>query len=208
MGGMYYQEPPEAQSIKSMLHIARIVALIFGIIFLLIGLALLAAAALINTVCLGYCGFAYVPGALLVIWFIFDLIIWIKLKDIETLVNNRQYEQAKSSTLIWMILGFIIGGIIVGILVLIAYIKFDPLINSQRAMMGQAPPQGGYYAPPPGGAPAMAPGMQAAPPPMPPPQPPMAAAPPPAPICPRCGQPGTFVAQYGRYYCYTDKQYL
>ncbi len=29
-----------------------------------------------------------------------------------------------------------------------------------------------------------------------------------APICPTCGQPGTYVAQYGRYYCWTDKQYL
>jgi len=31
---------------------------------------------------------------------------------------------------------------------------------------------------------------------------------PPIPSCPSCGQPGTYIAQYGRYYCYTDKQYL
>lgn len=29
-----------------------------------------------------------------------------------------------------------------------------------------------------------------------------------APVCPGCGQPGTYIAQYGRYYCYADKQYL
>jgi hypothetical protein len=28
------------------------------------------------------------------------------------------------------------------------------------------------------------------------------------PVCPTCGQPGTYVAQYNRYYCYTDKTYL
>ncbi len=114
-----------------------------------------------------------------------------------------------------MILGFIFG-ILLGIILLLAYIKFDPLINSQRAQMsGQAPPPGDgapppgyppqgqpmYQAPPPGYAP---PPPQMAPPPapMPPPQAPA------APICPTCGQPGVYVAQYGRYYCYTDKQYL
>jgi hypothetical protein len=29
-----------------------------------------------------------------------------------------------------------------------------------------------------------------------------------APVCPTCGQQSTYIAQYGRYYCYTDKQYL
>ncbi len=28
------------------------------------------------------------------------------------------------------------------------------------------------------------------------------------PVCVTCGQPGTYVAQYGRYYCYHDKVYL
>ena len=35
-------------------------------------------------------------------------------------------------------------------------------------------------------------------------------APPPgnAPTCPRCGKPTTWVAQYNRWYCNTDQQYL
>jgi len=37
----------------------------------------------------------------------------------------------------------------------------------------------------------------------------MAAPPPPAgPNCPKCGNPTTYIAQYGRYYCFTDKQYV
>ena len=51
--------------------------------------------------------------------------------------------------------------------------------------------------------PAVAPAAPAAPVPLPPPP-----AAPATPVCPRCGQPSTFVAQYNRYYCYTDKQYL
>lgn len=39
-----------------------------------------------------------------------------------------------------------------------------------------------------------------------------AAAPPPPPpaaaTCPKCGKPATYIAQYGRYYCYTDNLYI
>lgn len=48
-------------------------------------------------------------------------------------------------------------------------------------------------------APAMAP---AAAPPMAP------AAVPATPVCPKCGKPTTYIAQYGRYYCYTDAVYV
>jgi hypothetical protein len=43
---------------------------------------------------------------------------------------------------------------------------------------------------------------------------PAAAAPAPAaapagpPICPKCGRPTTYIAEYQRYYCYTDQQYV
>jgi hypothetical protein len=44
-----------------------------------------------------------------------------------------------------------------------------------------------------------------------PPVMPASGSPPPVPatpVCPTCGQPGTYIAQYSRYYCYNDKQYL
>lgn len=216
-------EPPEAQSIKSMLHIARILALIFGILLFLVGLAYAAYIAYLASVCSSfigydaYCGgavaFALIPAIFIVIFGVFDILIWIKTKAIEAMVNQHQYEQAKSATLIWMILGFILGGILIGIILLIAYIKFDPLITAARnqGQMGGGgyPPQGyaqpGY--PPQGAPPAYAPPPQAAPPPMAPPP----AAPAPvagaAPFCSKCGKPTTYIAQYGRYYCYDDKIY-
>jgi hypothetical protein len=192
-------EPPEVQSIKSMLHIVRILAIIFGILLLLGGLAYAAFVAYAFSVCGsiagyycgGYLGAALIFPIIIIIWGVVDFVIYIQMREIESLVNQRQYEQAKSKTLIWMILGFILGGILVGILLLIAYLKFDPVINWQRSGgQGMAPPA---YAP--------------APPPMAAPPPP-AAQPAAAPICPKCGQPTTYVAQYGRYYCYTDKQYV
>jgi hypothetical protein len=192
-------EPPEAQSIKSMLHIARILAIIFGILILLAGLAYAAFLAVIGL------GFLIIFPLLLIIWGVVDFVIYIQLKEIEAQVNQHKYEQAKGKTLIWMILGFIIGGILIGILLLIAYFKFDPLITWQRGQMGAAP----VYAAPPPAAPGFAPQPAAAPAPTAPPPPPAApAAAPAAPICPVCGQPTTYIAQYGRYYCYTDARYV
>ncbi len=213
----YYQEPPEAQSIKSMLHIARILAIIFGIILLLAGLVYTVWVIYVYEVlCTGfgyigvnYCG-AYVTGALifpilLIIWGVVDFLIYMNLKSIEGMVNARQYEQAKAKTLIWMILGFILGGILLGVILLIAYLKYDPLINAQRQAMGQAPPSGGYMPPPQGAPPAYAPQPGYAPAPPPPAAP---AAAPAAPFCAKCGKPATYVPQYGRYYCYDDKVYV
>ncbi len=150
-------EPPEAQSVRSMLHIVRILAVIFGILLFIGGIAYVAVvyaayAACTSTVGL-YCGGAL--GGLLifpffvVIWGVVDVIIYLKMKEIEGLVNQHQYESAKSKTLVWMILGFIIGGILLGILLLIAYLKFDPLISWQRNQMsGGAAYAGAPVAPP------------------------------------------------------------
>jgi predicted lipid-binding transport protein (Tim44 family) len=191
-------EPPEAQSIKSMLHIARILAIIFGILLFIAGLGY---AAFLIAVGLGFLIFFPV---LLVIWGVVDFVIYLQLREIEALVNQRSYEQAKSKTLIWMILGFIIGGILVGILLLIAYLKFDPLITWQR---GQGGPTPAYAAPP--AAPAYAPPPATAPAPMAPPPPPAApVAAPAVPNCANCGQPTTYIAQYGRYYCYSCARYV
>ncbi|HXW67519.1 MAG TPA: hypothetical protein VEL82_06575 [Thermoplasmata archaeon] len=213
LNAMGYQEPAEAQSIRSMLHIARLLALIFGILLLIGGIAYVAWIAYLASICATYIGFdpycggaiagALIPAIYLAIAGVFLFLVWTQTKQIEAKVNSHQYEAAKSQTLLWMILGFIFG-IILGVILLIAYLKFDPLINQSRAMAsGQMPPPGAppaWGAPP---APAPAPAPTAAAPP---------AAPPPgaqaAPFCGTCGKPTTYVPQYGRYYCYDCKQYV
>jgi hypothetical protein len=165
----YNYEPPEAQSIKSMYQIVRILAIVFGILLFLGGLVYVAflslafhacQAATNCTVNSGGVGFVIIPGLFVLIFGVIDLVIYFKMKTLEALVNARQYEQAKHETLVWMVLGFILGGLILGVLLLIAYIKFDPLIASARAgppqvaqwgppgQMGQ-PPQGQWGAPAP-----------------------------------------------------------
>lgn len=217
MPPMMAAEPPEAASIRTILHIVKILTVIFGILFLLVGIAWVAAAAYLSTVCSTYsadpyCGGtlagAIIPAIWLAIGGVVAIIIYMQMSSIESKVNAHQYEAAKSQTLIWMILGFIFG-IILGIILLIAWLKFDPLITWQRS-------QGG--SPPPGYAPqyvAQAPGYVApapAPAPMPTPSPPTPSAAPPAPpaapFCVKCGTPTTYIAQYGRYYCYADNLYV
>ncbi|MGA7475942.1 MAG: hypothetical protein WBW47_01830 [Thermoplasmata archaeon] len=187
---MMAAEPPEAQSIKSLLHIARILALIFGIILIIAGAVLL----------------LFIVGIIPLIFGIINIVIYIQMKEIAAMVDQHQYEQAKSKTLVWMILGFILGGILIGILLLIAYLKFDPVITWQRnQQQGGVPPMGyapQYAAPPPQYAAPVAP-MAAPPPSAPPP-----AAAPAAPFCVKCGKPTTYIAQYGRYYCYADNLYV
>lgn len=209
--------PAEAQSIKSLLHVVRILAIIFGILLALGGLAYVGFVASAYAVCnsaIGvYCGGSLaallVLPIVLVIFGVVDVVIYLQMKEIEAMVDQRQYDQAKAKTFLWMILGFILGGILIGILLLIAYLKFDPLINWQRSGGGTAP---GYAMPPPGTPPVAYAAAPAAPPVAPAAAPAPAA---PAPVaaapgtpCPRCGRPLTWVPQYNRWYCSTEQQYL
>ena len=154
MTGQYYQQPPpgpqpygmvpsEAESIKSMLKIAGIISLIFGILLLLGGILYLVWVSV-------FLGLAF--GVFLTVWFIIlgvvDILIYMSCKTISDMVDQRQYDQAKSKTLIWMIIGFLFGGLIPGILILIAYLKFDNLINASRGQ-GYVPPPPQYGTPPP-----------------------------------------------------------
>lgn len=201
------QPPAEVGSIKTLVRISRILALIIGILLFLgfLGFAGIAAAS----------GFPIVAVVFiwLLIFAVIDLVVWMKLGEVLRLVDQGQYAEAKRKTVVWMILSFIFTFILVGILLLIAYLKFDPVINWQRQVSG-----GGGYAPapmmaaPPMAAPAAAP-MPTAPPVASQAAPPMAAAgaPPPAPsgtACPRCGRPATWIAQYNRWYCYGCQQYV
>ncbi len=116
--------PPEAESIKSLVKITGLIALIFGIINILWGIP----------------GLLVIVGIAGIIIGIVDLLIWSNCKKINELVDQRKFKEAKDKTLIWMIIGFIFGGLIPGILLLIAYLKFDSVINAQQQTTNVPPP--------------------------------------------------------------------
>ncbi|MCF8884240.1 MAG: hypothetical protein L4877_00395 [Aigarchaeota archaeon] len=108
-----YSVPPEAETIKSLLNISSILALIFGILWIISGVFTL----------------FFLIGILFIVWGIVDFIIYSNIKSIISLIDQRRYYEAKDKTLMWMIIGFIFGGIIVGILLLVAYLKYDELLR-------------------------------------------------------------------------------
>jgi hypothetical protein len=122
--------------------------------------------------------------------------------------KDGNYEGARTPTLILGILGIFFGWIVTGVLYLIAFAKLGDAAREVRGPVFYATP--GYYAPAmpygtpgpvPTGTPMAGGGPAFALPPGPPP-------PPAGVVCPRCGQPATWVPQYSRYYCYRDAQYL
>ena len=201
--GMPMQNP-EVRSLQSLLGVVRIIALIIGVLLFIAFLGLLAFAVFAGSAgvpgyAVGYgFGFALIPLGL---FFVVDLIAYMQIGEIRRMVDAGRYQEAKDKTLIWMIIGFIFGGIVIGLLMLFAFIKFDDVINWQRQSQMGGPPAG--WIPPPMAVTSGAPVAQ--------PVTPTAASPataPPSVTCPRCGRPATWIAQYNRWYCYTDQSYV
>lgn len=112
------ETPPEAESIISLTRIAGILALVIGIIMLIVGAIT----------------FFFFIGVFLIALGVVDILIYTSCNEIVRLVESGDYRRAKEKTLIWMILGFIFSWIIVGILLLIAYVKYDELIRRYQAL--------------------------------------------------------------------------
>jgi len=98
--------------------------MIFGIILIITGLATIIFIVGILPLILGI-----IP----LIFGIVDLIIWSNLKTINEMIDKGDYGEAKSKQLVWMVLGFILGGFLPGILLLIGYLKYDELIRRAGA---------------------------------------------------------------------------
>jgi len=109
--------PPEAESIRSLTRIAGILALVFGIILILVGVFAL----------------IIIVGIIPLIFGIVDIIIYTNCNEIIRLVDEGDYRRAKEKTLVWMVIGFILGGLIVGILLLVAYLRYDDLLRRVQA---------------------------------------------------------------------------
>ncbi len=108
--------PAEAESIKTLTRIAGIIALIIGVIYIIAGAIFLF---------LAFIGFIVMIPAVLNIW------IYMKCNEIIKHIEEKRYREAKEETLWPMILGFILSWIIVGILLLVAYMKYDELLRKR-----------------------------------------------------------------------------
>jgi len=106
------------------------------------------------------------------------------------LAEAGRWAEMRSGMVIWIVLGFLFGFVIAGILLLLAYMRAGELVGSPATVP-----------PPPGPTPAPAPATTAPPPPPPAPKPEEK-------LCPKCGKPLTYIKEYDRWYCYNCKQYV
>jgi len=121
----------DVSTIKSLTSVAGILALVIGIINIVWGAALL-------IVFIGVIGIGL--G-------IVDTWIFLECRKIERLIEDGKLREAKDATLITLILGFILSWIVVGILLLIAYVKYDSVILrlEQYGHDRGTPPAGSPY---------------------------------------------------------------
>lgn len=107
------QVHPAVDTIKSLTKASGLISLILAILLLLSGLFLL----------------PFGVGAGPLVLAVLNYLIYANCKEIVRLVNASRYREAKEKTLIWMIAGFLFGWVIVGVLLLIAFLKYDEVLR-------------------------------------------------------------------------------
>ncbi|MGC8565214.1 MAG: hypothetical protein ACP5TO_03050 [Thermoplasmata archaeon] len=108
-----YPWPPDFYTIKSLNNAAKIVSLIFGTIMIVLGAIMM----------------IFLSGWVFLIFGIFNLVIYYQIKSIDNFLNQQRFFEAKNETLVWAIVGLILSGVVVGIILFIAYFKYDDLLK-------------------------------------------------------------------------------
>jgi hypothetical protein len=206
----YRMKTPSQGTAETLVLIAWILQLIFSFILVAFGSLLLLAGG-----SLFFVGAASIGGLVIaaILVFVPILMLYVGFAFSYRRVRDGELAAARGPTLLLGILGLFVGGIIVGILYLVAYIKIGDAETEARGYAGYggypaapsyglAPGYGGGYPSTPwtaGGPPAAVPpgGVVYQPAPVALPQ-----------TCPRCGRPATYIPQYGRAYCYSCAQYV
>lgn len=204
----YRPQPPSQGTAETLVLIAWVLQLIFSIVSIVFGALFLLGGALFIFFAAAGATLLLIGGLLIAVPVV---MLFVGYEYSYSRIKQGDFAGAQGPTLLLGILGLFLGGIIVGILYLIGYVKVGDALNESRAptaWSGYGTAPYGYGAPMPGYGPptVVYPGTPGGP--------PLSggvayAAPPAvAQTCPRCGRPATFIPQYGRSYCYNCAQYL
>lgn len=204
-GGAYRPKPPSQGTAETLILVGFIFQIIFSVVSLVLGALLLSVGSFFLFAGIGG-GILISLAALLTVLPI--LLLYVAYRYSYRRVRDGDLAGARGPTLALGVVGLFFGGIIVGILYIIAYVEIGNAENELRSMTmgpgaygnpygspyGYRPPAYGYA--PPGAGTG---GVVYAPPPV---------AAPAGSNCPRCGRQATFIPQYGRSYCYSCAQYV
>lgn len=214
----YRPKPPSQGTAETLILVGFVLQVIFSLVYIVIGTLIVFAGTFFL--------FAGVIGGTLLLLAVILVIVPILMLYVTfhycyQRVRDGDLSGARGPTIAMGIIGIFLGGIIVGILYIIAYVEIGSAENELRAMgigPGGTGSYGGPYSQPygapygyglqssgPGGVvyahPSSGPGAAT----YAHPSTPGPAAPS---NCPRCGRPATFIPQYGRSYCYSCAQYV
>jgi hypothetical protein len=211
--GGYRPKPPSQGTAETLILIAFILQLVFSAFSLVFaGIGLLAGAFFFFVI--GGGAFLVLAAIAVVVTI---LMLYIAYRYSYARARDGDFAGARGPTLLLGIVGLFFGGIIVGVLYIVGYIKLGDAETESRTVgmwPGSGPsypyhaPYGYGYGYPGGYGPTYQYGHPGAPPATggvpyaPPPSAPVAA------TCPRCGRPATYIPQYGRSYCYSCAQYV
>ncbi len=124
-------ESSKLRSTLDLLNIAKILALVIGILLFLV--------ALWYGVTIIWAGFFAIPWAgYYVISGIINLLIYTKIPEFEAMIRGRRYAEAKDTMMMWAILGLIFGFIVGLILIIVVFVNLEDL--QHREGYAQAPP--------------------------------------------------------------------
>lgn len=112
--------PPEAQPIVDLNEKAWWVAAGIGFIYLI--LCFIA----------GYIWFGIIPLVVIICQMFLNFYIAKRLQFINELIIKGEYQQAKNNELILAVLGLIFGWVIVGVIILFVYFKYNELSNAMQ----------------------------------------------------------------------------
>ncbi|MCD6324463.1 MAG: hypothetical protein J7L55_05095 [Desulfurococcales archaeon] len=113
-----------------MLKISKILAIVFAVLLFLWGVV---SGLWVLSVAIwrGLAALVTLIGPfILVVFGVIDFILWKEVDSIEILVSQRRFREAKEKTLVWGVISLILGGVLPGIFLLIAYIKYDEVITA------------------------------------------------------------------------------
>jgi hypothetical protein len=192
-------EPALAGSARSLLQVGRLVSLAIGLVA-----ALDAAMAWYASTGSDFPSTVYPSIA-----FAFCMLLFVQLGRIGRDLEARRYVRAKERLLVWTVLGLVFGYVIAGLVPLTVWLILDPLIDSQRSLAPNRYASAGSVfrsddTPTPYSTVRRSESPERAALPPPPASPPA----PLSPACGCCGEPASWIAQYARWYCFADGEYL
>ncbi len=179
-----------ANEIKNYITWALWVFLIAAIVEGLMGLSSIISALTLPSWAWGFHTGYIMSGIIDFVWAGISLMSYVMVRSkVLPLAEAGRWAEMRSGMVVWIILGFLFGFVIAGILLLLAYMRAGELISTP--VTAPLPP-----------SPTPVSTATAVPP------PPPTSSKPEEKLCPKCGKPLTYIKEYNRWYCYNCKQYV